>query len=79
MKKLIKIKFGVMSSVYEMKAEGVNNNSKMAMVLFIQQNVPIAIYTTNDAFSPESFLKSNPKIDKDIVQNYYKSIKRLEC
>ena len=75
----MKIQFGVMSSKYEMEAQELNIDSKMAMVLFIKANVPIAIYKPkSDAFSPLTFLNSEPKVNDDKVRTYFKSIKKIQ-
>jgi hypothetical protein len=75
--KKIKIEFGVMSSRYKLECDNLING-KMAMVLFFQQNLPIAIYKPKDeAFSPKTFLESNPQVNNESVRKAYKSIKKL--
>jgi len=76
---MIKIQFGVMSSKYEMEADELNQDSKMAMILFIKANVPIAIYKPqSEAFSPMTFLQSEPKVNNEKVRTYFKSIKKIK-
>jgi hypothetical protein len=75
----MKIQFGVMSSKYEMEAQELNQDSKMAMALFIKANVPIAIYKPkSDTFSPLTFFESKPKVNDEKVRTYYKSIKKIQ-
>jgi len=71
----MKIIFGVMSSKYSMKSNNLING-KMAMVLFLEKNIPIAIYNPKEeAFMPETFLKSNSNVDNEEVRKAFKSIR----
>lgn len=73
----MKIEFGVMSSRYEMECENIED-AKMAMCLFIGQNIPIAIYKPEEtAISPLTYFQSNPQVNKEIVQKAFKSIKKI--
>ena len=55
----MKIVFGVMSNQWEMEAKDLEVG-KLAMVFYIEKNIPIVIYKPKkEVFSPEAFLKSN--------------------
>jgi hypothetical protein len=73
----MKIEFGIMSSRYKLNSDNLDNG-KMAMVLFFKQNIPIAIYSPKqEAFRPQDYLESNPKINDKEVRKAYKSIKKI--
>lgn len=73
-----KYEFGVMSSKYELMAPNLRV-AKLAMTLFISQNVPIVIYSPiEDGFWPMKFMeeemsKKPPKELKEV----FDSIKKI--
>lgn len=76
----MKIQFGVMSSLYEMECNDLDS-AKVAMVLFIETNVPIAIYSPKEiqtAFIPKDFLTKEGIGIPDEIRSAYKSIKKLK-
>ena len=72
--------FGVMSSKWKLEAKDIDS-AKMAMILLIQKNIPIAIYKPKrEGFSPKDFLinyKGTPAEDKE-ARKAYVSIAILE-
>ena len=77
----MRIEFGVMSTRYELEAKNIDIG-KLAMVLFFQQNIPIAIYLPNkSAFMPSDFLKEKKFERKDFeskeVRKSFLSIKDM--
>jgi hypothetical protein len=72
----MKIQFGVMSSKYEMDCDDLDS-AKVAMILFIESNVPIAIYSPEElktVFLPKDFL-TKPGIGiPEKIRSAYKSI-----
>lgn len=73
-----KIKFGIMSSKWEMECEDLING-KMAMILFLRSDIPIAIYEPKEeAFFPRDFLESKPQINNLKVKKALKTIKIIE-
>lgn len=84
----MKYEFGVMSSKYSLEAKQLIV-AKMAMVLFIKQNVPIAIYEPyQSAEMPIDILKSFEAIRKETkypkeildkeIRECYKTIKEVK-
>jgi len=79
------IEFGVMSCVYEMEGDAVGKEEMLAMCLFMEKNIPIAIYkpeeTSPRAFMPIDFLKdlnaNKTELNHDRVRKVYASIKKI--
>lgn len=65
-KKKIKYVFGVMSCKYSLEAED-KGTAYICMCLFIDQNIPIAVYSPlKDSFMPLNVLEKNKStFDKD--------------
>lgn len=74
---MIDIEFGVMSKRWSMKAKNLEV-AKIAMVLFINQNIPIAIYKpeTSGAFIPKRFMENTDidSFEREDISEAYKSI-----
>jgi hypothetical protein len=78
---MIKFKFGVMSNKWSLEAPD-STIAKIAMSVFIGQNIPIAIYSPNtDAFMPKDILVEPVKLsheDSVMVRAAVKSIKKVK-
>ncbi len=72
----MKIVFGVMSSKWEMEAEDLIVG-KMAMIMYLRQKIPIAIYEpVKESFIPEaSFIEKNMEYKTSKVNEALHSIK----